>query len=113
MSSKIFNSPKRIRFLMSAKSVRRKEPTWEEVGVAMGSWGWKARRIDEKIAVFERGRQRIAAKENRRQQMEGGVLQQHNGRHNRNNQIPLRQDRGYGDGLSQVSRLKLLKRSIL
>jgi hypothetical protein len=47
---------------MPEKGFKRKEPSWEEVGVAMGSWGWKTLRADEKIVIFERGRQRIVAR---------------------------------------------------
>ncbi len=41
---------------------KRKEPTWKEVGEAMERWGWFMSRVDEKIAIFERGRQKIVAR---------------------------------------------------
>lgn len=41
---------------------KRKEPTWEEVGTAMKSWGWEHSRIDDRMTIFERGRQRIVAR---------------------------------------------------
>lgn len=40
----------------------RKEPTWEEVGIAMQQFGWSKVRIDNKSAVFQRGRQKVVAR---------------------------------------------------
>jgi hypothetical protein len=49
-------------FFMSPSSIKRKEPTWDEVGVAMQQFGWSKVKIDEKSAVFQRGRQKVVAR---------------------------------------------------
>lgn len=41
---------------------KRKEPTWGEVGKAIENWGWSTIKIDDRAAIFERGRNRIVAK---------------------------------------------------
>jgi len=44
------------------KTNGKKEPTWEEVGIAMRQFGWSKVKINDKIAVFERGRQKVVAR---------------------------------------------------
>lgn len=47
---------------MKNSNGKRKEPTWKEVGEAIERWGWSTISIDDKVAIFERGRNRIVAR---------------------------------------------------
>ena len=47
---------------MRSSSRTRREPSWENIAGAMKSLGWGTLRMEEKLVVFERGNQRIVAR---------------------------------------------------